>query len=423
MTEPSDASDTAQPLVFNGNFTQQEPITDEAIVAAVSVLKHGRLHRYNVADNEPSETVLLETEFASYTGAAFCLACASGGYALHIALRAWFMENDIDTDSPDATNKVLTNAFTLSPVPGAIHNAGGKPILVETTRDLVIDLIDLENKIKSSGARVLMLSHMRGHLVDMDALMALLQKHNVGLIEDCAHTMGASWDGKASGSFGDIACYSTQTYKHINSGEGGLLISNNASIMARAIVLSGSYMLYDRHMSRPAAEQFESIKLDTPNMSGRMDNLRAAILRPQLKMLSANVERWNKLYQSLASVLRQSNRLYLPSRPSKEYFVGSSLQFLAEGLSSDATQQFLNHCLRQGVELKWFGNDAPTGYTSKYSSWQYLSEPQFLPESDKILKAIFDIRLPLTFSAEDCTIIGRIIVQALSSIEQRQEKI
>ena len=74
--------------VFTGSFTQQEPIPEAGIEAALAVLRHGRLHRYNTAPGEVAETALLEQEFAALTGATYCLAVASGGYALGCALRA-----------------------------------------------------------------------------------------------------------------------------------------------------------------------------------------------------------------------------------------------------------------------------------------------------------------------------------------------
>ena len=73
--------------IFRGNFTQQEPIPEEAIERAVAVMRSGRLHRYNVVNGEASETSLLEEEFAGYQGTRYCLACASGGYAMQVALR------------------------------------------------------------------------------------------------------------------------------------------------------------------------------------------------------------------------------------------------------------------------------------------------------------------------------------------------
>ncbi|MBX2840093.1 MAG: DegT/DnrJ/EryC1/StrS family aminotransferase [Gammaproteobacteria bacterium] len=395
--------------VFRGSFTQQEPISETAIEQAVAVMRTGRLHRYNVAEGETSQTNLLETEFAESLGMSYCLACASGGYALHVALKALGIQPG---------QKVLTNAFTLSPVPGAIHNAGGSPVLVETTESLVLDLVDLERKILASGAKVLMLSHMRGHLVDMDALMQVLSDHDVALVEDCAHTMGASWNGKASGTYGIVSCFSTQTYKHINSGEGGLLVSNDEALMARATLMSGSYMLYANHDAAPDESFFDSHKYETPNYSGRMDNLRAAILRPQLSALSENVDRWNKRYRVLENALAGVNNLHVPPRPDKELFVGSSLQFLVEDLDNSDAQTFVDTCAQHGVSIKWFGAPEPHGYTSRFDSWHYLDAGD-LPRSKQILSELFDIRIPLSISVSDYELIGNIIAASLRSVRHR----
>ena len=120
------------------------------------------------------------------------------------------------------------------------------------------------------------------------------------LIEDCAHTMGAQLERRVSGYFGLAGCFSTQTYKHMNSGEGGLLTSNDPDFMARAIILSGSYMLYERHGAAPREVLPSGIRLNTPNCSARMDNLRAAILRPQLAGSRAAINRWNERYRAIA---------------------------------------------------------------------------------------------------------------------------
>ena len=77
--------------------------------------------------------------------------------------------------------------------------------------------------------------------------------------------------------------------------------------MARAVLLSGSYMLYGRHSAAPGPEAFEAVRMETPNISGRMDNLRAAILRPQLVLLPDRVARWKALYQTLEAGLRDTN--------------------------------------------------------------------------------------------------------------------
>lgn len=389
---------------FKKSFTQQEAIPEEGIAAAVEVMRSGRLHRYNTLPGEKSETDLLELEFAAYQGVPYCLACSSGGYALHIAMRA------VGVKAGDA---VLCNAFTLAPVPGAIHNSGAIPVLVETDEDYCIDLNDLEQKAASSGARYLLLSHMRGHIADMDRVMDICQRHNLCLIEDCAHTMGASWNGRKSGTFGDVACFSAQTYKHINSGEGGLLTTRHDEVMARAIMHSGSYMLFERHFSAPPAEVFEQIRYDTPNYSGRMDNLRAAILRPQIAALDTQCARWNARYHQVERVLRRCPLMHLPQRPEQETFVGSSIQFSLPGFNNAQLQQVVKRCAEQGVVLKWFGDSEPKDYTSRYDSWRYISDMPHLPKTEAVLRAMLDMRIPLTFDEADCELIGEIITEVV----------
>jgi dTDP-4-amino-4,6-dideoxygalactose transaminase len=396
---------------FDGSFTQQEPIPEAGIAAALQVLRHGRLHRYNVAAGEVAETALLEEEFAALMGARYCLAVASGGYALGCALRALGVQ---------AGEAVLTNAFTLAPVPGAIAAIGARPVFVEVTEDLVLDLVDLEAKAAASGAKVLMLSHMRGHLCDMEALLALCDRLGVQIIEDCAHTMGAAWKGVASGRQGVVGCYSMQTYKHINSGEGGLLISDDAEVMARMILLSGSYMLYGAHRAAPAAEVFERVRMQVPNVSGRMDNLRAAILRPQLPLLAERVARWEERYRTLETGLRGVAGLRLVERPEEETFVGSSFQFLLPDWSPARIGAFLSRTLARGVELKWFGAPNPVAFTSRYDHWRY-AEAQSLPATDRILAGLVDMRVPLTFSVADCAQIARIIRAEALAVGQGPE--
>lgn len=391
---------------FKGSFTQQEPIPEEGIEAALTVLRHGRLHRYNLAKGELGETALLEQEFAAQTGAKYCLAVASGGYAMATALRA------VGVGPGDA---VLSNAFTLAPVPGAIASVGARPVFVGVTEDLTIDLNDLAAKVRL--AKVLLLSHMRGHICDMDRLMAICDAAGVTVIEDCAHTMGAAWNGVPSGRHGAVGCYSCQTYKHVNSGEGGLLVTDDEEVAARAVILSGSYMLYDRHLAAPGPEAFERVKYDTPNISGRMDNLRAAILRPQLRALDRQVTRWNDRYRVLEDGLRGTPGLTVIERPEQEAFVGSSIQVLLLDWAAEQVRDVVRRCAARGVELKWFGAAEPHGFTSRYDSWRYAEAPG-MPASDRVLAGIVDMRVPLTFSLEDCALIARIIRAEVGAVWQ-----
>lgn len=394
--------------IFEGNFTQQEPIPEEGIAAAMEVLRSGRLHRYNLAGDEAGEVALLEREFATYTGARYALAVTSGGYAMGGALRALGV---------GPGDRVLTNAFTLAPVPGAIASVGAVPVFVGVTRGLTIDLDDLA--AKADEADILMLSHMRGHLADMDRLMEICGAHGVTVIEDCAHTMGAAWRGIPSGRWGKVGCYSTQTYKHMNSGEGGFLVTDDDAVMARATLLSGSYMLYARHGTVPPEAMFDEVKYDTPNVSGRMDHLRASILRPQLRTLDAQCEAWNARYRVVEEGLRGTPGLTMVERAPQESFVGSSIQFLLLDWPGTQITEALDRCRARGVELKWFGASEPVGFTSRYDNWHYAPRTP-MPETDRILRGIVDMRLPLTFSLDDCAQIARIIRAEVGAVFQAQ---
>ncbi|TFL20250.1 DegT/DnrJ/EryC1/StrS family aminotransferase [Jannaschia formosa] len=376
---------------FAKPFTRQEPIPEEAIAAAVNVLRSGALHRYGAS---PSRVSALEEVFAAQTGAAHALAVASGGYAMGCALRAL----GVGPGDP-----VLTNGWTLAPVPGAIAAVGARPVLVEVTEDLVIDLDDLA--AKADRAKVLMLSHMRGHIADMPALMAICDAHGIAVIEDCAHTMGAAWEGRPSGRWGAIGCFSCQTYKHVNSGEGGLIVTDDADLAAKMILLSGSYMLYPRNGTAPPDEVFARHKGMMPNVSGRMDELRAAILLPQLRDLATQAERWNDRYRALEAGFRDAPGLSVIPRPQAEAYVGSSIQLLADDPAR--LPAFVEACGARGVEWKWFGAKQAAGFTSAHRHWEYV-EAQALPRTDAVLARLIDLRVPLTFDLADCAMIARI---------------
>ena len=394
---------------FDKPFTQQEPIGEETIARVADVLRTGRLHRYNTVPGETAPASALEAAFAAAQGARYCLATTSGGTALAIALRAVGVR-------PGDT--VLANAFTLAPVPGAMHSVGARVALVEIDAGWHIDMDHLAARQAETGARVLMLSHMRGHIADMDAVTAFCEARGVTLIEDCAHTMGATWDGRPSGSFGRVACFSTQTYKHVNSGEGGLLTTDDEEVAARAIVMSGSYMLYASHGAAPDEAVFRRLRLDQPNLSSRIDNVRALIALDQLASLPDRVKRWNALWSVLAAGLRESAAIHLPSRDLREGFVGSSIQFRPQ-LAPSALPDLVAACAARGVDVKWFGAHEPVAFTSRFDSWTYLGEAPDLPATRAVLSRTCDMRVPLTFDEIDCRTIATIVTEEVERLAAR----
>ena len=170
----------------------------------------------------------------------------SCGSALFIALKTLGVE---------AGDGVLCNAFSFTAVPSAIHHATATPVYVESTDGFVMDHEDLEKKI-TSDTRYLMLTHMRGKVADIDKVYELAEKHDLQVVEDCAHAIGIQWNGVQLGRRARVACFSSQSAKMINSGEGGFLCTDDEEIAAKAICYAGCYeKLVAHHLVAPSRAQ------------------------------------------------------------------------------------------------------------------------------------------------------------------------
>ena len=394
------AAEAVAPLTLD--FVGQEPIPPAAVARANDLLQSGKLFRYGETGGDQADAALLEAEFAALVGRRYCVAFNSCGASLAAALIAAGVERG---------DQVLMNAFTLAPVPGAIEHAGAEAVFVDINDRFHIDVDDLRRKHGATGARWLLLSYMRGHFPDLDALFAVCDELGISVIEDCAHTMGARWGDRPTGTFGLAGCFSTQTFKHANSGEGGLLVTDDEDLAAGATLLSGSYMLYGQHGARPSDEVFERHRLTTPNFSMRMSALVAALVRPQLTMLPERAAVWNARYQQLADGLRSIDGVRIPARDPDEHYVASSIQF---NLDHPDIGSVVERAGAQGVPLKWFGAEEPVGFTSRSDHWRYANE-QPVPQASAVLATMLDMRIPLAMTPDQAGQIVDVIAAAAGS--------
>jgi dTDP-4-amino-4,6-dideoxygalactose transaminase len=389
------------------DLTEPEPIPEAGIARACELMRSGRLFRYGEMGADQNDVALLEQEFAAFVGRRYCVAVNSGGAALCLALKVL----DLQPGEP-----VLVNGFTLAPVPGAILHAGGRPVLVEIGPDYVIDCEDLRAKARASGARILMLSHMRGHIADMDAVMAACDELGLLLVEDCAHALCAAWDGRAIGTFGAAAAFSAQTYKHLNAGEGGFLLLDDDDRIARAILHSGSYMLHAQHRSAPPAEVIAAWEERTPNFSMRITALAAALLRPQLHDLPRRAARWNAIHDRIGAAIARSQHVRLPPRSPKERYGATSVQFSLLGFDDAEIAAVLERCAARGLPIKWFGAGRQRGFTSAPRHWRYAGEQGPMAQTHAILAGLCDIRTPLSLTDEDCDLVADILREAIETV-------
>ena len=389
---------------------QPPDIPPEAISQVQDLLAGGRLHRYAERPSGESPVARLERAFADLIGRCFAVALNSCGSAMFLALRG----AGVAPGDP-----VLMNAFTLGPVPGAVDHAGARPVLVEITDDLTIDLDDLRTKARSSGARHLLLSHMRGHVCDMDALAALCAEEGLLMVEDCAHTLGAFWAGRPTGAYGIAGCFSFQSSKHVNAGEGGMLVTDDPDLAAQAILHSGSYMLYDQNGNVPAADVMARWKDRCANYSLRMSNLVALLALAQLPLIPARVADWNASHDRIADRLGTHPAVALPLRPAAEAYAQSSIQFRLPGAGPDEMARFVAAAREAGVMVKWFGVAEAEGYTSAPAHWAG-ADPSSVPRACAIQKTLCDVRIPLGLSPEVCDRVADILISAIGAVSKAQ---
>jgi len=382
-------------------------IPREAQAELQALLASGRLHRYAENPTHTTPVAALERAFADMIGRRYAVALNSCGSAMFMALKG----TGVQPGDP-----VLMNAFTLGPVPGAVDHIGARPVLVEITQDLTIDIDDLRAKARSSGARHLLLSHMRGHICDLHALAEACDAENIALIEDCAHTLGAFWAGQPTGSFGRAACFSFQSAKHVNTGEGGILVTDDPDLAARAILHSGSYMLYGQNGTVPPSEVMDHWKTRCANYSLRMSNLVAALALPQLPLIPDRVADWNASHDRIAARLALHPAFALPNRPQAEAYAQSSLQFRLPQADGAQMARYVATARGAGVMVKWFGTGLPEGYTSSPPHW-IGADASLVPRACAIQATLCDIRIPLGLSAQDCDSVADILIDAASVLK------
>lgn len=392
-----------------------DPVPEEGQQEALELMKTGRMYRYNVKTAEESVVSKCEMEIAEYTGHKYCVALNSCGSALMLLLK---------TTGLQPGGKVISNAFTFGAVPSAIEHAGGKAVYVESDYDHLMDLPDLEKKLKENpDCKHVLISHMRGKVADMDAIKALCDKYDAILLEDCAHSLGVEWKGKHSGHSGIACAISSQSYKMINSGEGGFLLTDDPHIAAQTAVYAGAYEgLSGKHVTVPGPEYFKDLPTQIPNYSIRMGGLAAAVIRPQIKTLEPRIEKYNKRYWKLCETLEKKcgEHMTIPQDcPGVTTPVHDSFQFnLDKKFTPEMIQDFLSECSSHGLPVELFGHKSNA---RNFVNWGFAPADDPLPMTSEMLSRACDVRMPLMWDDEDFEDMANVLSESLEVVLAKAE--
>jgi dTDP-4-amino-4,6-dideoxygalactose transaminase len=383
------------------NVYDAEPIPEAARAEIDRLLLSGDLFRYTAPSDAP--VALLEKEFAELLGARYALAVSSCSAALFLSLKA--------LDLPKGA-KVLIPAFTFAAVPSSVVHAECEPVLVEVGDNYRVDMADFAAKLPQ--AQAVMISHMRGHTSDMDAIMALCDAAGVPVIEDAAHSLGTVWGGRNIGTIGKVGCFSFQSYKLVNAGEGGIMITDDPEIAARAIIMSGAYETnWKKHPGLTNSCAHWQNKLPLYNL--RMQNLSAAVIRPQLPLVAERVTKGRAGHDRVAAVLNRSAHLAVPEALGPEERAPDSIQFnLVGGWSDQEAVDFQAAAKARGVSVQVFG--LSEGNARAFWNWQFLGEVPELPQTRAMLMRACDVRLPTRLTEAELDFIAAAIVDAAAEV-------
>ncbi len=377
-------------------------------------MQTGRMYRYNCKVAEEAVVSQCEMEIAEYTGHKYCVALNSCGSALMLLLKTSGLEHG---------GKVISNAFTFGAVPSAIEHAGGKAIYVESDYNHVMDVADLEKKLEANpDCKHVMVSHMRGKIADMDAIKAVCDKHDAILLEDAAHSLGVQWQGKHSGHTGIACAISSQSYKMINSGEGGFFLTDDELMAAKCAVYAGAYEgLSSKHVTVPGPEVFGNLPMELPNYSLRMSNLAAAVIRPQIKTLDERIEKYNTRYAKLCAALEESVGEYISipvNTPGVTMPVHDSIQInLSQDFTDEQVQEILDECSTHGLAVELFGHKSNA---RNFINWGFAPAEEPLPMTAKMLSRAIDCRMPLMWDDEDFVDMAAVISEAILAVANKE---
>lgn len=252
------------------------PHFDEAEIAeAAAVLRSGWWTYGPTAQR-------LEAEFAEFAGVGHAIAVSSGTAALHLAFAALGLQSG---------DEVLTPSLTFVAASNCILHAGGVPHFVDVASpDEPLVTCETLARAITPRTRGICVAHYAGFPCDMDSILKLARSSGLWLVEDAAHAPGAGRNGTRCGAWGDAGCFSFFGNKNLTCGEGGMITTSNDELARKIRTLRShgmSSLTWDRHLGHQSAYD-----VTEAGFNYRMDDLRASVLRVQLRGLAeANRQR------------------------------------------------------------------------------------------------------------------------------------
>lgn len=251
--------------VFKKECTMNNKFGQEEKEALIRVVEHGSLSMFRGGP----EVKGFEQEFADYAGVKYSAAATSGTASLHISLASLNLPKG---------SEVAVPALTFVSTASVVLQENLKPVFIDIDEHYCMDIKDLESKVNPNMKAVIPV-HLYGHPADMDEINRIAKANNMFVIEDACQSHGAVYNGKKTGSLGDIGCFSFFETKNMTCGEGGMITSNQEQLINQI------YLTKEHGSPRNSDTWYAYNRL---GYNYNMTEMQGAIGRVQLKKLDAN---------------------------------------------------------------------------------------------------------------------------------------
>ena len=338
---------------LRGGFHGSAEMDAHEIEAVENVLRKKRLFRFLSSGVEESESAKIEAWYKQRLGKAYALAVANGTSSLICAMFG------LDVGPGD---EVIIPAYTFVATAAAVIAAGAVPVIAEVDASLNMDPMDLQKKI-TPYTKAIVPVHMRGIPSRMAEIMAVADRRQIPVIEDVAQSNGGSYKGKPLGTFGKIACFSFQQYKVITSGEGGLLVTDDA-------------LIYDRaRMQHDCAARFWEGVGGRPYdfvISGenyRMSELAGALIWAQRERLEPILQRCRAVKGHVIEGVAEVSGLEMQDVPDPQGECGITCTFFLP--TADLAKRFAAALSAEGIRCgTTYDNSIPDRHI--YANWPFM---------------------------------------------------
>jgi dTDP-4-amino-4,6-dideoxygalactose transaminase len=332
-----------------------------------------------------------ESKFAAYKGVADAAALNSCTAALHLSVLVADLEPG---------DEVITTPLTFCASVNAILHAGAKPVLADIDAStLNIDPAEVERRI-TPRTRAIMPVHFAGRACDMDALMYIARRHELKVIEDCAHAIETEYKGRKAGTFGDFGCFSFYSTKNVVTGEGGMVIAKREEDLARIKVLGLHGMSKDA-WKRFADEGFKHYQVVECGFKYNMMDLQAALGVHQLARVERNWARRAEIWDRYLKDLTQLPvTLPAPVGSGTRHAYHLFTLLIDEARTGITRNAFLDRMTRLGIGVGVHYLSVPEHpYYQQTLGWR----PEEYPNAMKVGRQIVSVPISAKLNDSDCT--------------------